>query len=248
MGENSKIEWTNHTFSPWLGCQKVSAGCDHCYAEGWAKRSGLVKWGPGENRRRTSPTNWKKPLGWAKIARGHVERPRVFCASLSDWLDNQVDPRWRDDLCSLIAATPELDWLLLTKRPENYRRLAPYAWRLGNPPANVWLGFTAEDQENYDRRWPVMREIDASVLFVSYEPAIGPLTFANMLDRPDWLICGGETGSGARDMNVDWARDIRDECAASRVRFFMKQMSRRAEIPDDLFIRQFPTPRRAVHE
>src|SRR6266404_3416295 len=125
MAENSKIEWCDHTFNPWIGCQKVSPGCDHCYAEAMMdKRYGRVKWGPHGERKRTSEDNWKKPLVWAKRANGH--RPRVFCASLADWLDNRVAPRWRSDLGRLIEDTPELDWLLLTKRPENYEKLAPW--------------------------------------------------------------------------------------------------------------------------
>ena len=129
MGENSKIEWCNHTFNPWIGCQKVSPGCDHCYAEAMMDhRYGRVKWGPHGERKRTSPANWKNPLRWAKQANGR--RPRVFCASLADWLDNRVPRDWRSDLGRLIEATPELDWLLLTKRPENHEKLAP--WHLDN--------------------------------------------------------------------------------------------------------------------
>ena len=116
MAENSKIEWCDHTFNPWIGCQKVSPGCDHCYAEHMADhRFGWVEWGPHGKRKRTSDDNWRKPLRWAKNANGH--RPRVFCASLADWLDNQVPRQWRSDLGRLIEDTPELDWLMLTKRP-----------------------------------------------------------------------------------------------------------------------------------
>jgi protein gp37 len=245
MAENSKIEWCSHTFNPWIGCQHVSAGCDHCYAETQnAFRRWVPEWGPGTDRRRTSEANWKKPLAWAKAARGFNERPRVFCASLADWLDNMAEERWREDLCNLIEATPELDWLLLTKRPENYRRLAPYPWRIGAPPPNVWLGITAEDQPNYDRRWPIIREIDASVLFVSYEPALGPLHIADFISYPDWIICGGESGGHARMMDPAWARHLRDQCARRGVSYFFKQMTRKAPIPADLLVRQFPTPRR----
>lgn len=166
MGENSKIEWTDHTFNPWVGCQKVGPPCDNCYAEGWAKRSGMVKWGPGEDRRRTSAANWRKPLQWAKLARLTGKRPRVFCASLADWLDNQVPWQWREDLADLIRQTPELDWLLLTKRIQNYQRLAPWPYA----PGNVWLGITCGDQKEYDRDWPILAGIPATVRFISYEP------------------------------------------------------------------------------
>src|SRR6266478_3866547 len=113
MGENGKIEWCDHTFNPWIGCQKVSAGCDNCYAEAMMDhRYGKVEWGPHGERKRTSEANWRRPLAWAKKARKNVSPekwwitpPRVFCASLADWLDNQVPQQWRIDLALLIRAT-----------------------------------------------------------------------------------------------------------------------------------------------
>lgn len=238
MGENSKIEWTDHTFNPWVGCQKVGPPCDNCYAEGWAKRSGQVEWGPSAKRKRTSVANWRKPLQWAKIAAATGKRPRVFCCSLADWLDNQAPQSWREDLGDLIRRTPELDWLLLTKRIQNYERLAPWP----HAPKNVWLGITCGDQKEFDRDWPILRDIKATVLFVSYEPALGPLFIRPA--RPDWIICGGESGPKARTMDPAWARDLRDQCAASGTRFFMKQMTGKAPIPTDLMVRQFPTAQR----
>lgn len=236
MGEVTKIEWCDHTFNPWVGCQKVSPGCDHCYAEGWAKRSGMVQWGPHADRRRTSEANWRKPLKWAKAARGTGKRPRVFCASLADWLDNQVPTEWRIDLAILIEATPELDWLLLTKRPENYSRLAPWP---NKPPPNVWLGFTAENQENFARRYRAWFHLKPTVMFVSYEPALGPLELP--IPPIDWIICGGESGSkAARTMDLQWARDVRDFCGEWSIPFFFKQTTNKGPIPDDLLVRQFP--------
>jgi protein gp37 len=144
MGENSKIEWCHHTFNPWIGCQHVSPGCDHCYAEALMDhRYGKVQWGPHGQRKRTSEGNWKQPHRWAKAARQSGTRARVFCASLADWLDNKAPREWRSDLGTLIENTPELDWLLLTKRPENYEKLAP--WDLDEIPPNG-LGVTCEDQ------------------------------------------------------------------------------------------------------
>lgn len=242
MAENSKIEWTTHTFNPWIGCQKVSPGCDHCYAEALMdKRYGKVEWGPHGERKRTSDANWKLPLRWARIANG--TRQRVFCASLADWLDNQVPETWRFDLARLIEATPQLDWLLLTKRIENLAKLSP--WGSASPlPPNVWLGITAEDQANYDRRWAILSRIPATVRFISYEPAIGQITnLYSMSEVPDWLIMGGELGHGAREMQPEWARDMRDYCAKVGTSFFMKQMTGKKPIPDDLVVRQFPSPR-----
>jgi len=240
MGENSAIEWTDHTFNPWIGCQKVSPGCDHCYAETLTNRYGWTTWGPHGERKRTSPANWKKPLQWAKAAKAVGERHRVFCASLADVFDNQAPDGWRSDLFDLIERTPELDWLLLTKRPENIRKMLWPKWDNGLP-RHIWIGTTCEDQRNYDRRWPILREVPAAVRFISYEPAIGKLT--TIWGKPDWLICGGESGPGARDMDPSWAREARDQCQASGIAFFMKQMTRKAPIPADLLIRRFPTSR-----
>lgn len=241
MGEFSKIEWTDHTFNPWIGCQKVSPGCDHCYAEAMMDhRYGRVTWGPHGERKRTSVANWRKPRQWAKAASDR--RQRVFCASLADVFDNKAPEGARADLFDLIRSTPELDWLLLTKRPENIRKMLPADW--GDGWANVWLGTTCEDQANYDRRWPVLAAVPAAVRFISYEPAIGALGY--VWGKPNWIICGGESGAGARLMEPAWARAVRDQCAASDIAFFMKQMTGKKPIPADLLVRQFPlfaTPR-----
>jgi protein gp37 len=260
MAENSKIEWCDHTFNPWTGCTKVSPGCDHCYAEGWAKRSGIVQWGPHAERRRTSPEYWKQPLRWAKKCRDELDRmikrpitmhpisrPRVFCASLADVFDNQVPTEWRVDLFRLIDATPELDWLLLTKRPENAEKMI--SWACGEavpdrvrpwPWPNIWLGFTAEDQDHFDRRWKIVRDIPAEVRFCSYEPALGDLN-VTYADGLDWLICGGESGHGYRPMDPAWERAVRLQCATAGISYFFKQMSGKRPIPIDFpIVRQFP--------
>src|SRR5262249_10051694 len=238
MAEITKIEWCDHTFNPWIGCQKVSPGCDNCYAEAMMDhRYGRVQWGPHGERVRTSGQNWNGPKKWAKAAALTGKRPIVFCASLADWLDNQVPQEWREDLAALIAETPQLDWLLLTKRIEVFEKSAP--WRRNAVPENVWIGITVEDQDHFDRRWPHLRNVDA-MRFISYEPALGPLALGDA--RPDWLLCGGENGAGklTRYMEPAWARSIRDECAAKGVAFFMKQMTRRRQIPTDLYVRQVP--------
>jgi protein gp37 len=239
MAENSKIEWTTHTFNPWIGCQKVSPGCDHCYAEALSNRYGWVTWGPHGARKRTSEANWKKPRQWDKAAKASGTRPRVFCSSLADVFDNQIDPSWRIDLFDLIGDTENLDWLLLTKRPENVAKMLPTNWNVADYH-NVWLGTTCEDQPNYDRRWAIMRDIPAMVHFISYEPAIGPLRLHNGSDQPDWLICGGESGHGARYMPPTWAADIKRDCEAAGVYFFMKQMTGKKPIPPELLLREFP--------
>ncbi|WP_273785572.1 phage Gp37/Gp68 family protein [Brucella intermedia] len=225
MAMNSTIEWTDHTFNPWTGCTNISPGCDNCYAEAWSKRSGHVKWG-NSPRKRTTEAYWKAPHIWqqkaAAFAAQHARRQRVFCASLADVFDNQVDPSWRADLFRVIRDTPSLDWQLLTKRPQNIRKMLPEDWGTAGYP-NVWLGFTAEDQIRFDQRKRFLAEIPAAVWFVSYEPAIGPLRIAESDPKPHWLISGGESGHNARPMNCQWARDIVNDCNKFGIAAFHKQ-------------------------
>lgn len=237
MAENSKIEWTDHTFNPWIGCTKVSPACDNCYAEAMMDtRYGRVRWGAGEPRQRTSRANWRKPVQWDNQARADGSRPFVFCASLADVFDNEIDPQWRADLFGLIRATNNLTWLLLTKRIGNVRKMVD-VW-----PRNAAIGATMANQEEYDRDRMKLAEVkfefQPAFTFASIEPMLGPV----ILDKnaPDWIICGGESGRGARHMHPDWARNLRDGAARFGRKFFMKQMTAKAPIPNDLLVRQFP--------
>jgi protein gp37 len=225
--ENSTIEWTDHTFNPWIGCQHVSPGCDHCYAEtqnAFRKWNGGT-WGPHAPRKRTSEENWKNPFKWNAQARDfrheHGGRPRVFCASLAGVFDNQVPPEWRKDLFALIRECRRLDWLMLTKRPQNILKMLPADW--GEGYRNVWLGVTAENQTYFDQRWKHLQNIPAIIKFISYEPALGPLRLPKDGPVPDWLISGGESGGGARPLNPQWVRDIIADCRRKGVAPFHKQ-------------------------
>lgn len=194
MSENTKIEWADHTFNPWEGCQKVGPGCDHCYAEARNARFGggqAINWGPGAPRRRTSASNWAKPQRWnaghAEFFAQHGRRQRVFCASLADVFDNAVPDQWRADLFTLISETPHLDWLLLTKRVGNVARMLPVwwedpaAWPGGaGAHANVWLGITVVNQAEADRDIPKLLAVPARVRFLSIEPLLGPINLADM--------------------------------------------------------------------
>jgi protein gp37 len=224
--ENSKVEWTDHTFNPWIGCQHVSPGCDHCYAEAMMDHQyGKVEWGPHGERKRTTEANWKKLVKWNATARafkreqGH--RPRVFCASLADVFDNRVPPEWRRDLFALIRECKRLDWLMLTKRPQNITKMLPPDW--GDGYRNVWLGVTTENQTYFDQRWKHLQNIPALIKFISYEPALGPLRLPKHDPLPDWLISGGESGGGARSLNPQWVRDIIADCQNRDVAPFHKQ-------------------------
>lgn len=253
MAEKTDIAWADSTFNPVIGCMKVSLGCDLCYAEDMMdKRYHRVEWGQRKTdttapsvgtRVRTSAQYWRQPHIWNRhfsaFQAKHGRRQRVFCASLADVFDNQWDPEWRRDLWQLIYETQHLDWLLLTKRPENIEDMLPlHYWGEGWP--NVWLGTTCENQEAYDKRWPILERIPARVRFISYEPALGPLTIREHDAKPSWLICGGESGRGYRDMPIAWANDIGWDCKAADVPFFMKQMAGLKPIPPALMVREFP--------
>jgi protein gp37 len=234
MAGFSKIEWTDATFNPWVGCTKIKragnrpSACDFCYAEKWAKRSGQVSWG-NFARRRTTESYWRGPLKWnsqaSEFQRRFGRRQRVFCASLADVFDNQVRPQWRTDLFDLIRQCDQLDWQLLTKRPQNIKKMLPRDWAAGYP--NVWLGTTAEDEESYQQRVRHLLELPAVVRFVSYEPALGPLGPIEIAGvTPDWIIIGGESGVRAdlaRPTQPRWARDAIAECRRHNVAPFLKQ-------------------------
>lgn len=231
VGEQTKIEWCDATFNPWIGCTKVSPACDNCYAETLMDtRYGRVKWGAGEDRSRTAASTWRTPRKWNKQAIATGTRPFVFCASLADVFDNEVDERWRHDLFALIEATPQLVWLLLTKRIGNVQKMTDPA--CGKPilPANVAIGATMANQEEYDRDRMKLAEVKRLraplFTFGSFEPLLGPV----MLDKhaPDWIIVGGESGPNARPMSLDWARRMRSQSAELGRVFNFKQVGGRA--------------------
>lgn len=233
MARESRIEWTDATFNPWIGCTKVAPECDHCYAESRARRVGEAHlWNDGQ-RRRTTPAYWRAPLKWARELPAELgRRPRVFCASLADVFDNVVPSAWRADLFRLIRATPELDWLLLTKRIGNARRMIEDALVDGHlltgrepfwPWPNVWLGITAGTQAALERDVPKLLATPAAVRFLSAEPLLEPLALGRVPRGLDWVIVGGESGPGARPMHPNWARALRGQCAARRIPFLFKQ-------------------------
>lgn len=229
MGVNSKIEWTHHTFNPWWGCVKVSPACKHCYAETWAKRVGMEElWGKSSPRRLFSDSHWREPLKWDREARQLGERRRVFCASMADVFEDRKDlNEHRERLWRLIEETPNLDWLLLTKRIRHVRKLSPWSSRW---PVNIWLGTSAENQRWLDKRIDHLLEHNTSVRFISAEPLLGPLDLTKYLQTPgsnnpgiNWVIAGGESGPNSRSMNPIWPEGIRDQCKAANVPFHFKQ-------------------------
>jgi protein gp37 len=192
MAETTNIEWADATFNPWIGCQRVGPGCDHCYAAvSTAARSTAARvgapngtlWDNG-HRVRTSEAYWQHPIVWNKNAEASGVRRRVFCASLADVFDNDVDPQWRHDLWELIARTPHLDWMLLTKRIGNVKGMLPVMdstlpgykpWNTRWPWPNVWIGATVVNQQEADRDIPKLLATPAAVRFLSIEPMLGPI-------------------------------------------------------------------------
>lgn len=269
MGANTKIEWATHTYNPWWGCEKVSPACGlpikgrenephgECYAKVWAQRCGYSEtgskfpiWGKDTARRFFGDAHWSEPLKWEREAEKSGERPRVFCGSMCDVMEDRKDlDIWRNKLYHLIEHTPHLDWLLLTKRPQNFRRFLPQRWHT-HPRPNVW-GMTTVESQKYT--WRIVDLLQAPFLVrgLSIEPLLGPIDLTRVefnpggsggpvfidalrgrsvtvggdgeLPRIDWVIVGGESGPGARAMHPDWVRSLRDQCASAGVAFHFKQ-------------------------
>jgi len=219
--ENSKITWTDNTFNPWIGCTQVSPACDNCYAMVMMdQRYSRVKWGPGNPRQRTTPANWRKPLAWNWRAAALGIRPRIFCASLADVFDSEVPDKWRGDLWNLIDETPNLDWLLLTKRPASIAGMVPWG---GSWPENVWIGTSVENQQFADSRLPILCRLPAKVKWISAEPLLGPMDLTGY--DLDWVVTGGESGAGWRPLDPEHVRSLRDQCQSRGIAFHFKQWS-----------------------
>ena len=233
MGQTTKIEWSSHTFNPWYGCQKVSSACVHCYAETMSNRQLHKKkygvqhlWGPTAMRRIAEDEKWEEPLYWNRQAEKRNTRAQVFCGSMCDVMEDRRDldaPRQR--LYQLIEQTPFLDWLLVTKRPENLSKFLPQSWR-SSPKPNVWLMTTCENQECADKRIPELMKVPAVVYGISVEPMLGPITLPQGfvdLGRSGWVITGGETGCAARPTQEKWLTDLRDQCVSHGVAYVFKK-------------------------
>jgi protein gp37 len=245
MAENSKIEWTRHTWNPWIGCTEVSPACDHCYARVMMDdRYHRVEWGAGMDRKRTSEANRKLPYRWNKAAAAAGERHTVFCLSLGDIWDNEVDQFWRDQALTTMWETPNLIYLLLSKRIGNALKMAggPMQGTVCLPP-NAALGATMVNQVEWDRDAPKLAEagerLGALFTFASVEPMLDRIWMGDT-PCPDWVICGGESGHYARDMPERWVFDLKEQTMRRGKAFFMKQMAHKAPIPADLLVRQFP--------
>jgi protein gp37 len=227
VGEVTKIEWTDHTWNPWIGCQKVGAPCDFCYAEDLMDtRYGRVVWGPHGQRVRTSDGTWANLRKWDRAAAKAGEKRFVFSLSLGDIWDNKVPPEWRREAFDEARACPNLIMLYLSKRIGNAVKMAQEA---GGLPPNAALGSTFGDQGDYDRDAfklkDAARRLGAMFTFGSFEPLLGPVSLN--LWAPDWIIVGGESGKHARPMDLQWARDLQREAEMFGKVFNFKQVGGR---------------------
>ena len=212
MAVGSKIEWTDATWNPVTGCNKVSPGCKLCYAERLAKRlkaTGMVKYRNGFAVT-LHPDTLEVPLRWRK--------PRtIFVNSMSDLFHDQVPDQFVRDVFSAMELAHWHRYQVLTKRPERVAALnSELPW-----PEQIWLGVSVES-DRYVHRIDLLRATGAATKFLSLEPLLGPLPELN-LDGIDWVIVGGESGPGARPMEADWAREIRDQCRDAKIPFHFKQ-------------------------
>lgn len=219
MAEQSAISWTDATFNPWIGCTRISPACDHCYAaRDNERRKWVSAW--GAERKRTSVANWKNPLAWNRKAALTGKPLRVFCASLADVFDNQVPDEWRTDLWALVRATPNLRWILLTKRIGNVLRMVPADW----PFANAGIMATLANQEEWDRDFGKLVAVPAPWRGVSAEPLLSNIIMHGATgENLHWMITGGESGAVRRSLDMNAVRSIRDQCEALGITFHHKQ-------------------------
>ena len=244
MADTTIIAWTDHTFNPWMGCEKVSDGCKNCYALTLTKnRMGLDLWG-SQSPRQVTKAPWSNVLKWNRDAGRDGVIRRCFTASLCDvFEDHPTANATRPRVWDIIRQCQNLHFQVLTKRPERIADNLPSDWGAGWN--NVWLGTSVEDMR-VAKRVDYLRDIPSAVRFISYEPALGSL---NDLDITgiDWIIYGGESGSGYRPENKQWARDMHAKCAANSTAFFHKQSSGyKTELGIELdgrIVREYPSPR-----
>jgi protein gp37 len=267
MGDTTGIAWTDSTQNFWEGCQKVGPGCDHCYAEARNHRFAAgANWGPGAPRRHTSKHIWTQPAKWQREAdafeREHGHPRRVFCSSLSDIFDNAVPEQWQLDAFAEMQLSTRLRWQLLTKRVGNVEVTVPAHWKSGLWPRHVGLMITVVTQREIERDvpklWRLKRAFGIPWVGLSVEPLIEPVAFRGILNDIDWVIVGGESGSGARRFDAQWAAAIVQECREAKVACFVKQMGENytdhgtpirlvdkkggnpSEWPKEIRVRQFP--------
>lgn len=248
MAENSKIEWTKHTANLWWGCTRVHEGCDNCYAETLAKRWDFHLWGNDSGRRPIKGV-WSDLAKYQRKAEESGEIHEVFVGSMMDLFEKpmpligktgRTTEYLRDRFfIEVVPNTPNLLYLFATKRPSNIPKYIPFEWQ-ANPPENVMFGVSIANQKTADTLIPQLLQVKGG-LFLSIEPQLGPIDLLSYLHGLHWIINGGESGPNRRRFDVNWARDIRDQCASMNVPFFMKQIDKVLSIPEDINIKMMPS-------
>lgn len=210
MGNKTNIAWTEKTWNPWHGCQKVSPGCAHCYMY-----RDKLRYGQNPLLVQRSKTTFTDPLKWNEPA-------LIFTCSWSDFFISDADD-WRDAAWEVIRRTPQHIYQILTKRPERILDCLPLDW--SENFKHCWLGISAEKQKYFDLRYPYLANVpNGNRTFLSLEPLIGPVTLDLAIRGFSWIIAGGESGGkDSRVCDPDWIRSLRDECKAAKVPFFFKQ-------------------------
>jgi len=254
MGETTKIAWTatrgsdgtlheGATFNPIWGCTKISPGCQNCYAEALDARNlhgdDTIHWGRGRPRKTFGDKHWNEPFRWNRAAEKAGIRRKVFCGSMCDVFESEFPTEARDRLWQTILQTQHLDWLLLTKRPDNIAANLPSIWDPEKGWPNVWLGCTTENGVYLASRLGYLLSVPAAIHFVSMEPLLGPLSLPTTGDYGalraaygvperhhtlDWVIVGGESGPNARPFHLEWAMHLVNQCKAHKMPLFVKQM------------------------
>lgn len=277
MSTGTKIEWTDATWNPIRGCSRVSEGCRNCYAEKVAARfSGIGQAYEGLAVMKNHEARW---TGQIRLVREKLGEPlrwnkprRVFVNSMSDLFHEKVGADWLDDIFQIMARCPQHTFQILTKRPSRMRDYMDRWKPVESTLSNVWLGTSVEDQPTADERIRILLQTPAAVRWISAEPLLGPITlpeeaFVCPANEPhqicpclDWVVVGGESGPGARPMDLEWARSIVLQCQENSVPVFVKQLGRKPfitvpenyvelvspkggdiwEWPADLRVREFP--------
>ncbi len=216
MSRKSAIEWTHSTWNPVTGCTKVSAGCDHCYAERLSERFRGVEGHPFESgfdltlrpERLGQPTRWRRPQ-------------LIFVNSMSDLFHRDIPVEYIRRVFDTMEGADWHVYQVLTKRSSLMRRFVQARYQGRAAPSHIWLGVSIENEAALTRLRH-LKQTHASVRFVSFEPLLGPMGAVDLEDI-HWVIAGGESGPGARPVQAAWVRALRDQCRAQRVAFFFKQ-------------------------
>ncbi|MFO0808433.1 MAG: phage Gp37/Gp68 family protein [Gemmataceae bacterium] len=221
MSANTSIEWTDATWNPIRGCTKISPGCTHCYAETFAERFRGVPGHPYEQGfdLRLVPEKLLDPLTWAKPS-------MVFVNSMSDLFHKDVSDDYVRRVCEVMRTADWHTYQVLTKRADRLAALLGSSFREYAELPHVWWGVSVEDRKHGLPRVDLLRRSPARTRILSVEPLLEDLGDFD-LSGIDWVIAGGESGHGARPMQVDWVRRLRDRCAAAGVAFFFKQWGTR---------------------